>query len=74
MVKQENNCNGCADCICCGRNRNIKVIACDDCEETLYEEAYKINDKILCRECAIEYINDNIDDMVLCDYKERISE
>ncbi len=72
MIKTENYCVGCPQgCIHCGRDRDVRVYACDDCETTLWDdEIYVINDKMLCRDCAIEYVNDNIDELVLDEYKQ----
>lgn len=68
MIKTVNYCNGCPECIHCGRDKDVNVLCCDDCED-IYENYYKIDNKILCRECAIEYINDNIDELVLNEYE-----
>ena len=48
----EPSCRGCPHC-------NIKEIHCDNCEIDL-DIYYCIDDKALCFECAIEYIEDNI--------------
>jgi len=40
MIKYENSCNGCPDCIGCGRDRKYPVWYCDRCGESFYEEGY----------------------------------
>lgn len=54
MNKAVSKCNGCAECTCCGRNRETYIEwHCDVCgEET--EELYETNNGQECRDCIMK--------------------
>lgn len=67
-----NYCNGCPDCIGCGRNKNVQQYECNGgCETILYEDdkIYEFDGEYYCSECAWEYIEDNLKDEGLEQYR-----
>lgn len=53
MITVENYCNGCPECIHCGRNVDAEVLQCDSCGG--YEdELYKFDGEDLCIDCIKE--------------------
>lgn len=50
MKVTENYCNGCPECIHCGRNADVEVLQCDECGA--YEDELFIYDgEELCIDC-----------------------
>ena len=64
MVKKANYCNGCPDCISCGRNKYVLEEHCDCCDDIIEDIAYLVDSEVLCRDCAIEHIRDNAIDFL----------
>lgn len=54
MLIKKNSCNGCDDCISCGRGE-YEIHACDKCR-TADETLWNIDDVELCYECLEDYI------------------
>ena len=51
MIREVDDCNGCAECIGCGRKyRKYKVIECDICGQEV-EEARIVNGDQGCLDC-----------------------
>lgn len=61
-IEYENHCCGCASpgYPCMGNacpNRNVKVYYCDHCDpknRNPLDEAYEVDDEILCAECVLD--------------------
>lgn len=62
MIIYESNCSDCERCRSCGRDKEVGILCCDECENT--DELYYYNDEVLCKECVIELIKDNAIDFV----------
>lgn len=52
MIKYVNGCNGCAECIGCGRDKSIKILVCDCCETE--DDLYEFDGEELCIDCIRE--------------------
>jgi ribosomal protein L32 len=54
MIRYEDDCVGCPQgCINCGR-RHMPHLYCDECgDEISADDMYKVDDKMLCRECVL---------------------
>lgn len=52
MTVKVNRCNGCPDCVGCGRNHTEYVELCDRCQDAPVEIDYEGLE--LCLECAAE--------------------
>lgn len=50
MVRYENDCNGCPDCIGCGRT-NVKHVYCEECGGEIGTQAFEAFNTIMCEDC-----------------------
>lgn len=51
MIETRNECNGCAECVGCGRKyQKYKVLICDYCHNEV-EVAYVLNGDHVCADC-----------------------
>ncbi len=72
--EKKDDCRGCAECIGCGRKYNTYIeLICDGCGLSS-ERLYEIDGRELCRECALDYINDTYADEILENYCDEITE
>lgn len=58
MIEKESMCNGCGDCIGCGRrNQYTYTLFCDECGEEIEDNqhAVKIGKKHICEDCIPSY-------------------
>lgn len=54
MIKRESKCNGCAECVRCGRkHRHETLVFCDGCGTIIEDEVYEIDGKHYCDECIL---------------------
>ena len=76
MARQrENSCRGCAECIGCGRRERYDTnLICDACGHEWQETLFEVDGRELCRECALDYINDTYADEILENYCDEITE
>ncbi len=51
--RTENLCNGCGECINCGRNRDIEIPVCDFCGNDLKGHYHEVEDKCCCSDCLL---------------------
>ncbi len=74
MIKKENYCVSCPDfCRGCERQYDVEFLHCDICEELIENSYFDFNNnEILCKECAIQYFKDNLDEF-LEEYKNDIN-
>ena len=64
MRETYNSCNGCTDCIMCGRKTPVEHIICDKCGDEIPDESLIFEDDgdELCEDCFIErYYEKNAD-------------
>ena len=55
MVKYESNCNGCPDCIGCGRShKKVAVVYCDICNHEIQDDVYNLDGQHVCEDCLKE--------------------
>lgn len=55
-IKLTDACNGCAECIGCGRKAKYRAVFCDVCGEETGSRVYLVDGKQLCDTCALEVI------------------
>ena len=61
-----NSCNDCEYCYNCGRNEDITIEICEECEcNVTNEPKYEVLKKIVCKECAWDIIEDCLKEEVL---------
>lgn len=62
MIKYEDDCVLCPQgCINCGR-RHTPHLYCDECGDEISIDVYKVDDKMLCRECVLGMFKADWDD------------
>lgn len=55
MIERESECNGCAECVLCGRkHRHKKYVRCDGCGVVIEDEVYEIDGKHYCDSCILD--------------------
>lgn len=63
MIRYEDNCHNCPECIGCGRKKKEPVLCCDKCGESITEDfACQVDyEGCFCRECTDEVYKSRMD-------------
>lgn len=57
MIKTISECQGCAECIGCGRKwQKYKILVCDCCGREC-DSAYIVNGEHMCEDCALDSLD-----------------